>query len=308
MRISLDADQTALAGALETMLGRHAGADRAQHVDGDDGFDAELFSALETGGYPEVALDDELGTLGAAMVATATTRALGRIPISNSALIAAPLEQDPAQPTAVGIDGARPLPWGRVATQAIFIGDTSVEVARLDPARATPCPSPYCATLAIPHVVESATLGGPAEIVRARAARDVGVAAEIAGLLRYALDLTVGYVKNRAQFGRPIGSFQAVQHRLADALVLVEGVELLTCEAAWNFGSVEAAAVAATAAADAAALLATELHQLTGAIGFTVEYPLALATLPLMALRVALGNTNAAAANVARARYEGVGP
>lgn len=58
-------------------------------------------------------------------------------------------------------------------------------------------------------------------------------AAALVGITRTAIDLAVGYVTERHQFGRPIGSFQAVQHGLADLPGLLEGARLLTGKAAW---------------------------------------------------------------------------
>ena len=62
----------------------------------------------------------------------------------------------------------------------------------------------------------------------------IALALELVGSMRAALDLTVAHVSDRLQFGRPIGSFQAVQHGLAKCAVAVEGARWLAYEAAWS--------------------------------------------------------------------------
>jgi hypothetical protein len=117
----------------------------------------------------------------------------------------------------------------------------------------------------------------------------VALAAEAAGIMRGALALTVAYVKDRVQFGRPIGSFQTIQHRLAQLTVLVEGVYWLAMEAAFKHAEPCAAAAAATHATKTAPLVFAETHQMHGAMGFTREYPLHLWSMRLPALQRELG-------------------
>ena len=61
----------------------------------------------------------------------------------------------------------------------------------------------------------------------------VAVSAEMLGAAQHVLEMTVQYAKDRVQFGRPIGSFQAVKHRCADMLVDVEGMRSAVYYAAW---------------------------------------------------------------------------
>jgi Acyl-CoA dehydrogenase, C-terminal domain len=88
----------------------------------------------------------------------------------------------------------------------------------------------------------------------------------LAGLGRAALDLTVGYVGQRRAFGGTLGALAPVQQLLADAATAVRGVELLAADAP------DADALAHAGAAIAGACAACQ--QVTGAIGFTLEYPL----------------------------------
>lgn len=107
----------------------------------------------------------------------------------------------------------------------------------------------------------------------------LATAAQLVGLGRRMLDMTVAYVKARRQFGAPVGSFQAVKHQLADALlelefaapaVLAAGVAL----AGRTDESPRAVSLAAVLAVEAATRTARTAIQCHGAIGYTVEYDL----------------------------------
>lgn len=106
-------------------------------------------------------------------------------------------------------------------------------------------------------------------------------ASALVGLGRRALDIGLDYVKGRQQFGVPIGSFQAVQHRLADAATLLDAAELLCRKAAW---AVDVAAVDADALVGQAFVLASEAAQTAasdslhfhGGYGFMLEYDIQL--------------------------------
>lgn len=127
----------------------------------------------------------------------------------------------------------------------------------------------------------AALLAGPDEAVRViEHALQVGsvlLAAEQVGASQHLLDLAVDYAKTRLQFGRPIGSFQAVKHRLADALVAVEHARSTAYHAAWALsdGSDDpalAASIAAAVCSEAFSLLARDAIQTLGGIGFTWEH------------------------------------
>jgi alkylation response protein AidB-like acyl-CoA dehydrogenase len=94
------------------------------------------------------------------------------------------------------------------------------------------------------------------------------------------LDLAVEYAKDRVQFGRPIGSFQAVKHRCADMLVDVEGMRSTALWAAWCLGADDDASVAASTAktwgSDASKRVMASGLQVHGGIGFTWEHDLHL--------------------------------
>jgi len=104
-----------------------------------------------------------------------------------------------------------------------------------------------------------------------------GLAAEMCGGAARVLDVCVEYAKVREQFGRPIGSFQAIQHKCANMLVEVESARSAAYYAAWAVGSDSsdaalAAAMAKAYASDAYAHVAAEGIQIHGGIGFTWEH------------------------------------
>ncbi len=106
---------------------------------------------------------------------------------------------------------------------------------------------------------------------------------QLAGLGRRVLEITTDYVKDRHQFGVPIGAFQAVQHHLADMAVSVRRVEHLARQAVWSVAedSPEAEANVARAKMAASGLIPEvcwTAHQCHGAIGFTQEHDLHLYT------------------------------
>jgi acyl-CoA dehydrogenase len=105
----------------------------------------------------------------------------------------------------------------------------------------------------------------------------VGLCAVQSGVIERALELTAEYAKSRVAFGRPIGSFQAVTQRLADAFVDVEAVRLTMWQAAWRLASgAAAAAEVATAkfwAAEAGHRVAHTAVHVHGGMGIDVTYP-----------------------------------
>jgi alkylation response protein AidB-like acyl-CoA dehydrogenase len=113
---------------------------------------------------------------------------------------------------------------------------------------------------------------GAAALAAARDQGYIALAAEQTGAAERALEITVGYAKTRVQFGRPIGSFQALQHRMADMYVSVESARSLWMEAAREPDQAMAAAAMAYCSR-ALRSVAAEMIQMHGAIGVTWEHP-----------------------------------
>ncbi len=126
----------------------------------------------------------------------------------------------------------------------------------------------------------------------------VAMSAELLGAAATALDMAVAYAKDREQFGRPIGSFQAVKHRCADMLVDVEGMRSATWWAAWCLATDHpdrsvAASTAKIWCSDAADRVLTSALQVHGGIGFTWECDLHLYLKRVQFDRVCFGSASA---------------
>jgi alkylation response protein AidB-like acyl-CoA dehydrogenase len=120
-------------------------------------------------------------------------------------------------------------------------------------------------------------LPGDADVARDRLA--VAIAGELTGIAQRTLEMAVEYARERQQFGRPIGSYQAVSHRCAAMLLATEESRSLTYYAAWAADAEPeslpmAAAMAAARSADAGWQVPASALQVFGGIGFTWEHDL----------------------------------
>ena len=124
----------------------------------------------------------------------------------------------------------------------------------------------------------------------------IGKCAEMVGGAEQVLEMTVEYAKQRTQFGRPIGSFQAIQHHCANMATDVEGSRYITYQAAWLLSEGEAAAqevaMAKAWVSDAYRRICALGHQCHGAIGFTKEHNMQLYSRRAKAAELAFGDTD----------------
>jgi alkylation response protein AidB-like acyl-CoA dehydrogenase len=116
-------------------------------------------------------------------------------------------------------------------------------------------------------------------VVAERAA--LAAAAQLIGLAQHMVDMSVAYVAQRQQFGKPVGSFQAVKHHLADAALRLEFARPCVHRAAWSLANgvsgderMTHVSLAKAQASEAALLSTRKALQVHGAIGYTVEYDL----------------------------------
>jgi alkylation response protein AidB-like acyl-CoA dehydrogenase len=122
-------------------------------------------------------------------------------------------------------------------------------------------------------------LGPPALLDRVDKLAAVGASAMLLGIMSRALEMTVEYSQTRQAFRRPIGAFQALQHRMAEMLLRVESTRSAVYRAAWclDTGDADAALTCAAAkayAGDSARVVCGEAIQMHGGIGFTWELDL----------------------------------
>ena len=142
------------------------------------------------------------------------------------------------------------------------------------------------------------TASGDPQAADVKRAYEFGVlatAAQLVGAGQAMLDMSVEYAKQRSQFGRVIGTYQAIKHKLADVHIAVELARPLVYGAALSLAdrspdTARDVSAAHVAAADAALLAARSSLQTHGAIGFTQEHDLSLWLLRVQALRSAWGD------------------
>ena len=278
------------------------------------GFDDKVWDQLVGTGAPTMALSSERGGGGAGaldvvIVAQELGRRLAPVPlveavVSANALVAADC---PAELLEGVLDGsvivttgltrarngvARLLPGGAIADMAVVLdGDELVALRRMiGPRPRLPSPS----NLGCSPIASWPTSGSEIERhVLVKGSRAVQVhrhaqvewqlymAAALDGLRSEALAIGIDYVKSRVAFGMPIGTFQAIQHRLADVATAGEGAQLLLYEAAWASDSStrdadQLAAMAFLYQALIAQQTTRESLQFHGGYGFTLEYDIQL--------------------------------
>jgi hypothetical protein len=273
MDFDLAYEQCAIQEAVRRILAslaERAGTGR-RYIDG-----SEIEARLQAAGFYEVAgsggseLDALLVVEGVAMNAAAAEFGI-------SALAGALLNIELKAPTGIAMPTAinAPIRFLSRARRLIYLteaGGWLLDAERMQISRA----GDACGySLGIPR--EDAFVEGrkllPAQAVRLHRAWRLVSAAEILGAAQAALDLTVAHVKERRQFGRALGSFQAVQHRLAEIATTIEGLRLMTYRAALVQEGAEAA-LALGFGQQMAARVSYDCHQFHGALGQSLEYPL----------------------------------
>ena len=247
-----------------------AGAPIASYIEEDP----VPWSVLADGGWDTIGIPEDGGAtlLDLVMMARAWGEACIPLPlvVSTMAKRWSPAARATSDPVTVAVGRAGTM---ADAGRAPFGGEPAVQVARAlgDHGGA----GDDLVTLAAPPVDDFAPSLRLAEAgwvsTLAREPRlEFGVvwAAEATGCAERALALSVEYAKGREQFGRPIGSFQAVKHRLADMRMQTEAIETAVL---WAAAEPDQASSAALYALDTAALVVESAIQVHGGMGFTWE-------------------------------------
>jgi alkylation response protein AidB-like acyl-CoA dehydrogenase len=302
----LDDDQRAITEAVDALLHQWAGPKRAIELGPKGAYDEALDRSLAEAGFTDVAIGEETGALEAVLVVESVARACGVVS-AGAAILVAPMLTGGAVRGPVALvtaDRAEPARFAANARTALVSDGDVARVVALEPGEAATVASNFGYPMG--RVLVRSGRGeslGPGSGATLRNWWRLAIAAEAVGTMRAALDVTLEYVKRRRQFGRAIGSFQAVQHRLAECAVLVEGSRWLTYEAAFRGATAQSAATAAAHALNAAHRVFNETHQFTGAMGFTREHDLHAWSMRLWALRLELGGTSGHRRALARSRW-----
>ncbi|PLK26149.1 acyl-CoA dehydrogenase family protein [Novosphingobium sp. TH158] len=263
-----------------------------------------LEAELAEGGFLDVAAMEELGAVTAALVIERLARLPFAVEAAASALLRIALDPELPRPVCLVEEGqlARPVRYLRPGATVVVVGSSGVRsfTASAEQVRvATDEPLyayPVACLAAVPADARVHDLT-PAEALRLWR---VGVAAETAGLLAAALESVKTYTSERKQFGRPIATFQAMRHRLAEDQVLTNGAYWLALRAAGT-GDAGDAALALNHGLEAAKKVAYDYHQFMGAMGMTLEHPMHLWTYRLKFLTGELGGRQAQAVAAAEA-------
>jgi alkylation response protein AidB-like acyl-CoA dehydrogenase len=253
--------------------------------------DAKLWAELSELGWPGIAVDEGSGGQGLGMVelcalleelgyACAVTPFLGTVLAALAIAHAGSEEQKAAwlpklaSGEATGSlairDGIAPDADGADVIVVVDGDSATLVTGGADPAGAIDPTRRYG------RVTAPAGEPLPGDVAAALARAQVAVSAELLGICQRALDMTVEYVKERKQFGVPVGSFQAVQHKAAQMLLDTESVRSVSYYAAWAADAdpehlAAAAAMAKASASQAARSVTSAAIQLHGGIGFTWE-------------------------------------
>jgi hypothetical protein len=306
MDLSLTQDQRAILDALDVLVRPWESA--PIHDAPLFASDPVLDSALAEAGFLEVAADPDLGTATAALVIERLARLPYAVEAAASALVGPLLDEGGAGPVCL-VDARRwrrPVRYLREGARVVVLEGEGVStfVASAGQFRAEPealFAYPVASLLGLPDARQPLAID-PATL---RARWQVGLATECAGLLAGALASTVAHVSDRKQFGRPIATFQAIRHRLAEAQVRINGTYWLAMRAAADCDPGQAA-LAALHAAETARMCTYDFHQFLGAMGMTLEHPLHLWTYRLKLLSGELGGAAGHARAAANALWGAV--
>jgi alkylation response protein AidB-like acyl-CoA dehydrogenase len=304
MDFGLTDDQRDIQRTARDLLAERATAARVREHAEAHTTDAVLWRELCELGWPGIAISEAnggqgLGTIELSILCEELGRVIAPVPFLGSAMAACVIEQagTPEQcerwlpglasgekigALASAVDGTAELVLGGAEADVIVLveGDGSGRLLTPAEAEVTPLqaidPTRSAARVSAaddwdPAHPEALEQGCPG-LGRAL----VAVSSELVGVCGRALEMTVAYVKDRKQFGVPVGAYQAVSHRCAQMLLDTEKARSLVAYAAWSAdanpdGLAEAAAMAKAAASDAGREVTASAIQAHGGIGFTWE-------------------------------------
>jgi alkylation response protein AidB-like acyl-CoA dehydrogenase len=298
MDFDLSDDQIALRDSARELLDDHASPARVRaHTASGRGYDPDLWRAMVEQGWLGIELPEEhggvgLGAVEAAILAEALGAHAAPAPFVPAVLALDALRNGGddrwiAQLLAgevracIAWDLAHPVVYAPSADIAIVCDADGVSAVELGSGSTREPAMDLTREVGWLRIdgLHRTSLGGPDARDRLLDRGATFTSAEMLGGAAHVLDMAVEYAKERVQFGRPIGSFQAVKHRCADMLVDVEGMRSTVYWAAWSIGTADpdasiAASTAKTWCSDASKRVMASALQVHGGIGFTWEHDL----------------------------------
>lgn len=291
MKFTLSDDQASVLAGLDQLLIAFPVADAAHAVM--HKWSAELDAALAEAGFLDIARVEGFGPLDAVLAVERIAREPNVVEAAISALVAPILPIEPGTRPIAIVQGSADKPARFLSVARLLVVDRGADalLVPVELGQAEPVESllayPY-GRLAAPDLSRAIVFE---DVAALRRRWRIAIAAEAAGCMAAALAAIIDHVKSRYAFGRPLGSFQAIQHRLAMAAETAESTKWLAFRAAWSDADADAA-IAAGFAQDRIARFTYDLHQFSGAMGLTLEFPLHLWTYRLRALASELGGAS----------------
>jgi alkylation response protein AidB-like acyl-CoA dehydrogenase len=300
MDFGLTDDQREIQRTARELLSERATAARVREHAEARTVDTALWRELSELGWPGIAVSEQYGGQGLGQIELSILceelgRSLAPVPFLPSALAATIIEQSSAQEQcerwlpglasgetigALGAstDGVAELVIGGAHAQVLVLVDEQGDglVLSAQDAEVTPLeaidPTRSAARVSVPDGAGD-SLG---DVCVGLGRSLISVSSELVGVCERALEMTVAYVKDRKQFGVPVGAYQAVSHRCAQMLLDTEKARSTAAFAAWTADAdperlAEAAAMAKAAASDAGREVTAAAIQMHGGIGFTWE-------------------------------------
>jgi len=295
MDFGLTDDQREIQRTARELLAQRATPERVREHAEAGSVDGELWGELGALGWPGIAVSEDgggqgLGAVELAILCEELGRAVAPVPFLGTVTAATLIEHAGSEAqrkrwlpglasgSAVGAAGAPGLvPGAEGADVIVLVQDGAARALSADEVSIEPAAS-IDPTRPAANVEPGAGAGEPlsGDVDAALDRALVAVSAELVGVCASALEMTVAYVKDRRQFGTPVGAFQAVSHRCAQMLLDTESARAAVSNAAWAADAdpsllPEAAAMAKAAASDAGRDVTAAAIQLHGGIGFTWE-------------------------------------
>jgi alkylation response protein AidB-like acyl-CoA dehydrogenase len=302
--LELTDEQQMIIDGVRTILDRMAGPERCRALLEEGAYDEALEKVLWDQGYMGMYADPDAGPLDAVLMVEQVAKALGTV-ASGALAVIGPALGVPELRGPVGLSLGPPrndVPVRYAVGSGSLLMTDEDEAFLCEIVEGHPLPTSWS------YPTARVTLGarrslGPGSADRMVAWWRVTIAAEIVGNASACLDVLLGHIKERFQFGRSIATLQALQHRLAQLYVLIEGSRWLAYRAAWSGAPSTDAALAAAQSVAAGRRTVRECHQICGALGLTTEFDLHMWTMRLRALCGEAGGLYATQADAGRLRW-----
>ncbi|MEZ5709788.1 MAG: acyl-CoA dehydrogenase family protein [Blastomonas sp.] len=306
MNFDFSPEQQALCDAIQRIVADHLELPRTGNVVEPRAYHPAhaLEAVLERGGFFDIALEPGCGAVEAASLVYESGLSPLVLETGGSALVA-PLLTGKSLPRPIAIarlqDVSRGVRFLAEAKTLLLDLDDDVALVDMEGIAVETLTGAYAYPLGKVvgqiDLTAAPRLGQP-QVSELRRLWRLSLALDIAAAMQAAVSFTTEYVRYRQVFGRPVGSFQAVQHRLAADAEQCRGVYWLAMKAAWSGNALDAA-LAALHAQRAITQVNYDCHQFNGALGMTLEHALHLWTFRLRWLAGEMGGYRTHAADIA---------